>query len=81
MASGRDHALVPFAVGHDSAIVVGTSALVSLLPPSVQHCLKGLALAFGFALHIAGRRGSVPVQQREAMFISAVLLLLFLKST
>lgn len=82
MASGRDHALVPFAVGHESAIVVGSSALVGLLLSPVQHSLKGLALAFGSAFHIAGRRGSVPVQQSEAhMLMSAVLQLLFLKST
>lgn len=60
VASGRYHALVPFAVGHESPIMVGTSALVGLLLPPVQHCLEGLALAFGSALHIAGRRRSVP---------------------
>ncbi len=52
--SGGDHAFAPFAVGHCAAVVVWHTALVSLLFASVQECLQGLSLAFGFAHHVTG---------------------------
>lgn len=52
--SGRDHPFVPLAVGHCAAVVVWRAALIGLLFASVQECLQGLSLAFGFAHHVTG---------------------------
>ena len=56
--SGGDHALVPLAVSHVAAVVVGPPSLAGLLLAAVLQRLLGLALALGLANHAARRLGA-----------------------